>query len=119
MPAKVRQDQLIARSKRLRCGQPEFMMDRKRMEQHDRRTVTQHVISDLSVATLDMNHRIGDILSGTFPFARECGVVRTRSITTTARHLVAVLKSERAIQKIRAPSIPQLLRDAKKPLPSG
>ena len=33
----IRQDQLIARSQSLGGGQPEFMMDRKRVEQHYRR----------------------------------------------------------------------------------
>jgi hypothetical protein len=32
------------------------MMDRKGMEQHERRTASQHLVGNLGVATLDVDH---------------------------------------------------------------
>jgi hypothetical protein len=57
MPAQVRQDDAIARRERFGNRKPEFMMDRKGMQKHHRRTIPKLPIENLCVAA-------GDLVSG-------------------------------------------------------
>ncbi len=55
--AQIGKNHLITESQSLGCWEPQFMMGRERMEQHDRWARSQDLVSNRGVATLDLNHR--------------------------------------------------------------
>ena len=56
MAAEIRKDQAVTSEKGLSRGVPEFVIQRKRMEQHDGRTGTEDFIGDLRIAAGEAFH---------------------------------------------------------------
>ena len=74
VPAQIRQHKAIPRGQSFGHRQPEFMIDRKRMQQDHRRAVAERPVDDFGVAALDalgrrcapcwrLNHKCGSRLS--------------------------------------------------------
>jgi hypothetical protein len=83
---KIGQNQTVSRSKSLRRGKPELVMNRKGMKQDNGSTAPENEVTEFSVVALDAGHerdliiKLGELSSSARPGSRKFGLGDTSQI---------------------------------------